>query len=308
MPRSCCATCRIPNYLKGTECPYGDDNLVTVGSKTQSCQATFHTNSRYKMCQKPAFKMKCCKSCQIPDGALPDCPYGDDVRISWDGVQRTCPEVAATTGKNALCHLLPEACCGTCHIPDHLEGLECPHGDDNYLSINDEQLSCQDAFNKYGKTHLCQNPFVNKRCCKSCQIPVGAPPDCPYGDEDVISVNNKSMSCQAAFNSFGKARMCAIPNYNKKCCQSCQILPGAPADCPYGDDPTVRINNQWSSCEQAIAIIANMITDQSIFIRRIHGYDVLCCDAVLWPMEGGVLACADKSCAMCRVPSMEGPP
>ena len=37
-----------------------------------------------------------------------------------------------------------------------------------------------------------------------------------------------------------------------------------------------------------------------------------CCDVVLWPMEGEVLACgtarADKSCVVCRVPSMEGPP
>ncbi|GFN90494.1 hypothetical protein PoB_001700000 [Plakobranchus ocellatus] len=44
--------------------------------------------------------------------------------------------------------------------------------------------------------------------------------------------------------------------------------------------------------------------------KSMIGCDVLCCDVVLWPMEGGVLACgtprADKSCAACRVPSMEG--
>ncbi|GFO05479.1 hypothetical protein PoB_003198400 [Plakobranchus ocellatus] len=35
------------------------------------------------------------------------------------------------------------------------------------------------------------------------------------------------------------------------------------------------------------------------------GCDVLCCDVMLWPMEGRVLACgtarADKSCAACRL-------
>ncbi|GFO44655.1 hypothetical protein PoB_007116000 [Plakobranchus ocellatus] len=42
------------------------------------------------------------------------------------------------------------------------------------------------------------------------------------------------------------------------------------------------------------------------------GCDVLCCDVVLWPMKGRVLAFYtardNKSCAACRVPSTEGPP
>ncbi|GFN98586.1 hypothetical protein PoB_002509200 [Plakobranchus ocellatus] len=72
-----------------------------------------------------------------------------------------------------------------------------------------------------------------------------------------------------------------------------------------------RQSEKKAENERGAWCIVNMIrvssSDESMM-----GCDVLCCDVVLWPMEGGVLACgtarADKSCAACRVPSMEGPP
>ncbi|GFS10403.1 hypothetical protein ElyMa_003060200, partial [Elysia marginata] len=107
---------------------------------------------------------------------------------------------------------------------------QCPYGDDHLVTINNVTQTCQAALHVYKKAAACQHPLFRRRCCKTCLIPEDAPADCPYGDEHVLSVNNSSMSCQAVFNYIGKNRACQIPHFNKNCCESCQILPGAPAE------------------------------------------------------------------------------
>ncbi|GFS10394.1 hypothetical protein ElyMa_003060100 [Elysia marginata] len=291
---ACCGTCHIPNNLKDSECPYGDDNQVTIGNETMTCQDAFHRWRKAALCQHPHFKRKCCKSCQKPTSTSADCPYGDDFRVNWhgvlkscaevaattgkntlcyqmpkaccetcrvpndlqgcphgddariiwDGVKKTCAEVAASTGKNALCHLAAVPCCGTCHIPDHLKDLECPHGDDNHFGINDELLSCQDAFYKYGKANMCRLPFVNKRCCKSCQIPAGAPLDCLYGDDPIVKINSMPLSCEGAIALFGKS-ICDNTNVVKECCESCAGYPSL--------SPSLRFLTQRGSVAELLA-------------------------------------------------------
>ncbi|GFR74916.1 hypothetical protein ElyMa_005765600 [Elysia marginata] len=125
------------------------------------------------------------------------------------------------TGRNEVCNSLSAPCCGTCHIPDNLKGTECPYGDDNLVNVNNVKQTCQAVFDKYGKGQMCGNPYVLKRCCKSCQIPAGAAADCPFGDEPNIKVNGMEMTCGDAMSMFHKDNVCANPSLAKACCGSC---------------------------------------------------------------------------------------
>ncbi|GFO06752.1 hypothetical protein PoB_003325700 [Plakobranchus ocellatus] len=88
---------------------------------------------------------------------------------------------------------------------------------------------------------------------------------------------------------------CGTP---RRICEALEMLLLKDTDCTLSD------KKDWRSIVNMIRVSSS---DESMI-----GCDVFCCDVVLWPMEGGVLAFgtarADKSCAACRVPSMEGPP
>ncbi|GFR74912.1 hypothetical protein ElyMa_005765400 [Elysia marginata] len=192
----------------GTECPYGDDNLVRVNNEKQTCQDVFNKFGKANMCEDSYVGKRCCKSCQKLAGAPADCLYGDDPIVRVNGVPMSCEDGIGMYGQANLCGNtnLARACCKACAAESPAPVCE----DDPVVTINGEKQTCEQARATFGLYGLCDD-WGMKHCCGTCKAPGGYPSNCRYGDERTIFVNHGPHTCNEAASNYGKAWLCSTP-------------------------------------------------------------------------------------------------
>ncbi|RUS90511.1 hypothetical protein EGW08_001688 [Elysia chlorotica] len=215
---ACCESC--PTYETGwQDCPYGDNNDVLWDGVKRTCPEVIARTGKNEVCQSPF----CCGSCHIPD-SLKDssCPYGDDNFVNLNDEMQTCAQAISTFGKNTICSnaYIADRCCKSCGQTSKASAT-CPYGDESYITLNNEKVTCDEAISKFGIYQLCSDAYVSEKCCKSCEKLPGTPADCPYGDDNHINLNGKRMSCSYAIWRFSKTRLCQNSYAKEKCCKSC---------------------------------------------------------------------------------------